>query len=283
MLERIQSAFELQRHHLGGELNSILELMVELGIYPNKYQRVPYYEAGLTAKPTWSLEELGPAGHQLAELEKQWKVLRKESLHLLEHHNWTLHQDGVWTRGEESVEKEGKWQQLVFSGLGFPQLPDKLCSAAPTLCNLAAQISSALTCPSGQIKLSVLQGSSRVAPHCGLTNTKLRAHLPLMVPQDVAPRLRVAEEEMQWREGNFIVFDDSFEHEVWNESNKTRIVLIVDINHPELSEETREWYQKTLKVVGQGVDGPKYNLIGEEVEELSERIEQEEEYSREEL
>ena len=47
-----------------------------------------------------------------------------------------------------------------------------------------------------------------------------------------------------------IVFDDIFEHEVWNLSKDTRIVLIVDINHPELSEEKRVWYQKRLTVMG---------------------------------
>ena len=56
----------------------------------------------------------------------------------------------------------------------------------------------------GNIKLSVLSGSTHVLPHCGLTNSKLRAHLPLIVPSDPAPWLRVAQENVTWNEGKQI-------------------------------------------------------------------------------
>ena len=54
---------------------------------------------------------------------------------------------------------------------------------------------------SGNVKLSVLTGSTHVLPHCGLTNSKLRAHLPLVVPSNPAPWMRVAEENVTWTEG----------------------------------------------------------------------------------
>ena len=50
--------------------------------------------------------------------------------------------------------------------------------------------------------------------------------------------IRVADKFMTWTEGDMFVFDDSFDHEVWNE-NEERIILIVDIWHPDLSEEQR--------------------------------------------
>ena len=62
-----------------------------------------------------------------------------------------------------------------------------------------------------------------------------------------------------------IVFDDSFEHEVNHESNNTRIVLILDINHPDLSEEKRAWYEEHLEVEGVDVDGPRFKLNKEEI------------------
>ena len=225
------------------------------------------YEPGLTAQPLWSLEDLGDAGGHLANLEKHWKLLRDEALQLVKEHNWTIKEKGVWTRGEKTLEQMGRWQQLVFFGLGYPELPEEVCSSAPTMCSLTGETYNALACPFGQIKLSVLQGATHVAPHCGLTNTRLRAHLPLVVPTDIPPRIRVAEQMKEWKEGKVIVFDDSFEHEVWNESNETRIVLIVDINHPELTEERRNWYQTRLKVMGQDVDGPRYDLVEEDLHE----------------
>ena len=48
-----------------------------------------------------------------------------------------------------------------------------------------------------------------------------------------------------WREGEFIVFDDSFEHEVWHDGNSTRLVLIVDLWHPDLTEHEK----KTLSAI----------------------------------
>jgi len=52
-----------------------------------------------------------------------------------------------------------------------------------------------------------------VWPHCGPSNTRIRAHLGLVVPEGCC-RMRVANETIEWKEGKIIVFDDSFEHEV---------------------------------------------------------------------
>ena len=157
MLLRIQGALEEDREGLSVELNELLEVMVDLGIYPSKYQRVDWYEPGLTAQPLWKLDELGNAGTHLANLESNWELLREEAIRLVDEHNWNIQEGGVWTRGEEHLEQNGRWQQLVFSGLGYPELPEDVCSTAPTLCSLAAASHKALACPFGQIKLSVLQ------------------------------------------------------------------------------------------------------------------------------
>ena len=76
----------------------------------------------------------------------------------------------------------------------------------------------------------------------GPTNTRLRMHLALTVPpegQD-APELRVGGVARSWKEGRVLVFDDSFEHHVSpNDSTVDRVVLIVDLWHPQLSPEER--------------------------------------------
>ena len=89
-----------------------------------------------------------------------------------------------------------------------------------------------------QIKFSVMQGGTHVWSHCGPTNCRLRAHLGLIVP-DVGPVLRVNDQYRRWHEGKVLVFDDSFEHEVWHNGTQTRLVLIVDLWHPELTIEER--------------------------------------------
>ncbi|KAH3748882.1 hypothetical protein DPMN_183371 [Dreissena polymorpha] len=76
-----------------------------------------------------------------------------------------------------------------------------------------------------------------VWPHTGPTNCRIRAHLGPKVPQ--GPRIRVGNETRTWKEGKFIIFDDSFEHEVWHDGIDFRLVLIVDFWHPEIPEHER--------------------------------------------
>jgi aspartate beta-hydroxylase len=84
-----------------------------------------------------------------------------------------------------------------------------------------------------EVLFSVFTPGTHLLPHRGVTNTRLVAHLPLMVPDDCA--LVVGGEEHRWREGKIVVFDDTYEHEAWNRSTKTRVVLIFDVWSPYLS------------------------------------------------
>jgi aspartate beta-hydroxylase len=84
---------------------------------------------------------------------------------------------------------------------------------------------------------SVLRPGSHILPHRGVTNTRLVTHLPLIVPADCA--LRVGGEVHAWQEGRCVTFDDTFEHEAWNRSGDTRVVLILDSWNPDLDEAER--------------------------------------------
>ena len=226
-------------------------------------------ENELTAKPVWSLEELGRSGEILLDIQRSWETLKREAEMLVASHPWTGETSG-WTRGEKVLEESGRWQQLVVAGTGYPDPPPELCQTAPVLCSLADQLYEGGSCPGGQIKLSVMAGPTHVKPHCGTSNARLRSHLPLLVPSDPPPQLRVVDQHLTWQEGEILVFDDSFEHEVIHQSNKTRIVLILDINHPELSEEKRAWYEEHLVVEGYDVDGPRFNLKRDENIDINE-------------
>ncbi len=80
---------------------------------------------------------------------------------------------------------------------------------------------------------SVLKPGTYIPPHHGLANTKLVVHLPLIVPPGCA--IKVGGETRQWQAGRCLVFDDSFEHEAWNRSDRLRVVLITEIWNPSLS------------------------------------------------
>jgi aspartate beta-hydroxylase len=83
-------------------------------------------------------------------------------------------------------------------------------------------------------QFSALRAGAHIPAHCGVSNAFLTAHLGLIVPQGC--RIRVGNEKRQWSEGRGFVFDDSFEHEVWNEGDSRRIVFIARFYHPALTE-----------------------------------------------
>ena len=84
---------------------------------------------------------------------------------------------------------------------------------------------------------SALQPRTRIPPHTGIANTRLVVHLPLVVPAGCG--FRVGGETREWREGEDWVFDDTIEHEAWNDSDDVRVILICDIWSPRLSEDER--------------------------------------------
>jgi aspartyl/asparaginyl beta-hydroxylase (cupin superfamily) len=85
---------------------------------------------------------------------------------------------------------------------------------------------------------SVLAPRTRIPPHTGTTNTRAIVHLPLVVPEGCA--FRVGGETREWVEGKAWAFDDTIEHEAWNNSEKPRAILILDAWNPYLSEADRE-------------------------------------------
>ncbi len=101
---------------------------------------------------------------------------------------------------------------------------------------------------------SKLAGNTRIPPHCGLINTRLICHLPLLVPKDCGG-LRVGNQTQYWQEGEAYIFDDSIEHEAWNDSDRERVVLLFDIWRPELDEEERHLISAMLQSVQSFEDG----------------------------
>lgn len=85
---------------------------------------------------------------------------------------------------------------------------------------------------------SLLRPQTRIPPHTGVANVRLVVHLPLIVPPGCG--FRVGNETRIWREGEAWVFDDTIEHEAWNDSDRDRYVLIFDVWNPHLSIAERE-------------------------------------------
>ncbi len=146
-----------------------------------------------------------------------------------------------------SNDRAAAWDAYFFHRHG--ERYDAHCAACPQTTNLLD------TLPLVRIRdhapetlFSVLSPGAHILPHTGVTNTRLVTHLPLIVPPDCA--IRVGGEDHVWREGHCVTFDDTFEHEAWNRSGETRVVLILDSWNPDLSEAERLAVTDLVEAIG---------------------------------
>ncbi|KAK8747948.1 hypothetical protein OTU49_016238, partial [Cherax quadricarinatus] len=219
----------LQREGKTIEAYQIYDRAVEKGLFFSRYQRSLYNVDRLSSQPFWTLEQ---TTYQVSfrKLEENWKAIRDEGVALLA----LPPQDGFRPESE-NLQEIGDWKQFELFSRGRKITAN--CIKAPITCLLIENFPAAAGCKRGQVKFSVMHPHTHVYAHTGPTNCRLRAHLGLVVPDGL--RLRVGTEVTSWQEGKIFIFDDSWEHEVWHEGDSYRLVLIVDVWHPELTEEER--------------------------------------------
>ena len=130
----------------------------------------------------------------------------------------------------EKIGRTGTWRIFPFYELG--RRNNANCQKCPVTTSVLERNSAvdSVTCAA---YFSILAPRTHVAAHKGPTNMRLRCHLGIEVPKDCW--LRVGDQIMTWREGECLIFDDSYVHEVWNDSDKRRVVLVIDIWHPDLT------------------------------------------------
>jgi aspartyl/asparaginyl beta-hydroxylase (cupin superfamily) len=97
------------------------------------------------------------------------------------------------------------------------------------------------------ILFSLLRPGAKIPPHTGLINTRLICHLPLIVPDGCG--FRVGNDVREWKEGKVWLFDDTIEHEAWNNSNEDRYILLFEVWRPELNSVEKELVTKILESV----------------------------------
>lgn len=124
----------------------------------------------------------------------------------------------LWKAGEAIAEHMARCPKTVAALSAWPR------------CDLPGSAPTAV--------FSILEPKTRIPPHTGVNNARLICHLPLIVPPGCG--FRVGAETRQWTPGKAFVFDDTIEHEAWNDSDQARAVLIFDIWNPYVSAAERE-------------------------------------------
>jgi beta-hydroxylase len=127
---------------------------------------------------------------------------------------------------QKRISKAGHWKAFVFYGFG--ERSERNCQVCPKTAALLASI------PNLQSAwFSIIGPHYHVPAHSGVTKGILRAHLGLKVPAEVERcSMRVDKEKLVWREGRCFVFDDSYDHEVSNDTDETRAILLLDFDRP---------------------------------------------------
>ena len=159
------------------------------------------------------------------EVEREWRAIRAEL-------------DRVLTRKDDlpgfheissdvsTISQDRGWKTFILAGYGFKSAANiKLC---PDTWRVCQKIPGLIT-----VMFSILEPGKHLPPHRGPYNGVLRLHLGLIVPE---PReqlgIRVEKEVYRWKDGEAVVFDDAYEHEAWNRTPHTRVVLFVDFVKP---------------------------------------------------
>ena len=186
----------------------------------------------------------------IAEFEAQTASIREELLRLLssEHgRERVFTADDVERQNLRGTVGAPSWNGYYFYRHGVRR--DENCARCPATSGALDRMPLSRVREHGpEVLFSVFTAGTHLLPHRGVTNTRVVGHLPLVVPEDCA--LKVGGEIHVWREGRAVVFDDTYEHEAWNRSKETRVVLIFDMWNPHLTEAEQAAVTNVVAAIG---------------------------------
>jgi ornithine lipid ester-linked acyl 2-hydroxylase len=161
----------------------------------------------------------------IAEIEANWQTIREEALRLLEDRDALANFQDI-SKDQIEITDDDRWKTFFLYGYGFTaKLGVQMCPQTAELMQRIPGMTTAM--------FSILSPRKHILDHRGPYKGVLRYHLGLIVPKDAERcRIRVGEDIRHWREGESLIFDDTFNHEVWNDTDETRVVLFVDVLRP---------------------------------------------------
>jgi aspartate beta-hydroxylase len=204
-----------------------------------RYQQEPsdYFYPGLPAIEFYEREEFP----WLADLEAATVPMQQELATILREDQagfapYIHYDDHMPLDQWRELNHSPRWSAFHFYEKG-QQVAERCRRAPATMAVLSRMPQAQVPLRSPAALFSVLQPKTRIPPHTGVANFRLVVHLPLIVPPGCG--FRVGGETRQWRIGEAWVFDDTIEHEAWNDSDQTRIIFICDVWNPRLSPDER--------------------------------------------
>jgi beta-hydroxylase len=158
-------------------------------------------------------------------LERHAVEIRREAEEILRHRDIIPSFDQV-SPDQKRISMDGKWRTFFLYGFGTKL--QKNCGKAPLTASLLEQVPGLQTA-----WFSILAPGYHIPAHRGVTKGILTCHLGLLIPQEAERcRMRVQDQTLIWQQGTTLIFCDAYEHEVWNDTDEERTVLLLQFERP---------------------------------------------------
>ena len=215
-------------------------------VYADPRQRPTFlYFPGLPTTPVFDRSQLSFA----EEFEARMPAIREEMRSVMTgtdgiepfHYDLTREQ-------RESMTLGAAWDAYFFDRDGL-RLQQHHAACPITSATLAQLPLDHIRDHGPEVCFSILRPGAHILPHRGVTNTRSVLHLGLVIPEHCALKLSDVG-EVHWQEGRCFAFDDTYEHEAWNRSDSTRVILLADIWNPHLHEVERAAVADLIAAIG---------------------------------
>ncbi|MGV3756947.1 MAG: aspartyl/asparaginyl beta-hydroxylase domain-containing protein [Verrucomicrobiota bacterium] len=160
-----------------------------------------------------------------ADVESDWKLVRAELDQVMKFRDqMPSFQDILKEVG--NIQTDDQWKTYFLMGIGMDCTENaKRCPETMRVLNKIPGVKTAF--------FSILSPKKHIPAHRGAFNGVLRLHLALLVPEPREQvRIRIGNDIYNWTEGKALIFDDTYNHEVWNDTDGYRVVLFVDFARP---------------------------------------------------
>lgn len=160
-----------------------------------------------------------------ASLRANWQAIRQEALAMALRHAEVSPAIADMARGDRPSAPVRQWRSCRLWGHGGG-VADRLAD-----CPLTSAVVGRIP-GLNNAQFAVLAPGTHVPVQRGVTKGLLTCHLGLIVPRDGDVRMRVDRRIARWAEGETLLFDDTYDHELWNESSGTRVILSIQVRRP---------------------------------------------------
>jgi len=161
----------------------------------------------------------------LTPIRENWEIIRDEAKNVLNYRDQIPGFQEI-SPDQYRLATEKNWRTFVL--FGFGERLEKNSQLAPKTADMLEKVPNIQTA-----MFSILAPGYHIPAHTGVTKGILRVHLGLIIPKDYEKcRIRVGDTITAWQPGEMFIIDDTYEHEVWNDTDEERVVLLLDFDRP---------------------------------------------------